>query len=95
MTFDSFLKLALELDILKIKDQYDFLSPLNLDKQYIDMMNIIIESQTMWENRLTSIGKISDEWRENFYMLSKSINEEKLGKRVLLLRYKMIEEETK
>ena len=32
LSFDSFLKLALELDILKMKDQNQFLPPLNIDK---------------------------------------------------------------
>jgi hypothetical protein len=38
---------------------------------------------------------MNEEWRENFYLLSKDINEEKLAKRVILLRFKMFEEETK
>jgi len=32
ISFDSFLHLALELDILKVKDQNAFLQPLNLEK---------------------------------------------------------------
>lgn len=38
VSFDSFLLLAIEMDILKVKDQYQFLTPLNMDKQYSDMV---------------------------------------------------------
>lgn len=32
ISFDAFLQVALEMDILKVKDQNKFLSPLDIDK---------------------------------------------------------------
>jgi hypothetical protein len=51
--------------------------------------------QTLWTNRLEAIKLCNDEWKENFYIFSKDIKEEVLSKRVLLLRYRLIEAETK
>jgi len=56
LSFDSFLKLALELDILKMKDQNQFLPPLNIDKQYVDMINCIPVKEKAWAARLTAVG---------------------------------------
>jgi len=38
---------------------------------------------------------MDDEWKENLYIFSRNIKEEDVSKRVLLLRYRLIEEETK
>lgn len=35
--FEAFLHLALEMDILKVKDQNEFLCPMNLDRQYAEL----------------------------------------------------------
>ena len=41
------------------------------------------------------MGKLDEDWRDNLYTLSKHVNTDYLSKRILLLRLKIIDEETK
>lgn len=55
----------------------------------------ITQMQVIWEKRLVTFNKLDDEWKENFYIFSRNIKEEDLSKKILLLRYRLIEEETR
>eukprot|EP00347_Sterkiella_histriomuscorum_P022910 403336695 len=96
ISFDSFLKAALEMDILKVKDQNKFLSPLDIDKQFGELLQQLWKKEKNWKQKLKFLGldSTNSEWLENIEMCSKQIKEEILPKRVLLLRSKLIDEET-
>mmetsp|Transcript_34630 Transcript_34630/g.33837 ORF Transcript_34630/g.33837 Transcript_34630/m.33837 type:complete len:103 (+) Transcript_34630:890-1198(+) len=66
-----------------------------MERQYQDMITQLVLYKPVWEDRLNQIGLLNDEWKENFYFFTKDIKEESLSKRVLMLRFKLIEEETK
>ncbi|CDW88738.1 ef hand family protein [Stylonychia lemnae] len=95
VSFDSFLKLALELDILKVKDQSIFLQPLNIDKQFGDLMQQLWKKEKQWKQKLAylKLDKNTSEWFDNIDMLQKQMKDDSLPKRVLLLRAKLIDEE--
>ena len=70
ISFDAFLHLALELDILKVKDQNSFLLPLNLEKQLGDLLQTYWKKERAWNQRIAFLGLKDSEWPENITILS-------------------------
>jgi len=85
----------MEFNIFKPPQQNSFLCPQNYGKQFKEAVDGIEESITKWKKRLEAIGKWDSEWEDNLKILKTDIKEENFSQRIILLRIKLMDSETK